>query len=164
MAICSEHKKQLIEEAGLHFETAHNLPPLASRIYAIMILSNDEGFSFEQIIEITQASKSSVSTNITLLVQLNYVEFYTKPGDRKRYFRGTGFYLTNTLQEYYHNVEKEFKLVEKINHFNKNNNPEKFIANESLGLIFQDYLSTQIENLQKTLEKMFAFQNESEHK
>ncbi len=160
MGICSEEKRHLIEEVGLHLEGSHKLTPLASRIYAIMILSSEEGFSFEEIMDITKASKSSVSTNINLLVQLNYVEFYTKPGDRKRYFRGTNSYLKNTLQEYFQAIEKELKLVEKINKFNKLHNPTKFIENESMGVFFQEYLATQKDNLKKTIEKMKAFQNQ----
>ncbi|MEJ1222524.1 GbsR/MarR family transcriptional regulator [Sediminicola sp. 1XM1-17] len=160
MGICSEEKRILIEEVGLHLEGSHKLTPLASRIYAIMILSSEEGFSFEEIMEITQASKSSVSTNISLLVQLNYVEFYTKTGDRKRYFRGTNNYLKLTLEEYFQDIEKDLKLVKKINKFNKVNNPTKFVENESMGVIFQEYLAIQKENLKKTIEKMKAFQNQ----
>lgn len=160
MGICSEEKRLLIEEVGLHLEDSHKLTPLASRIYAIMILSSDEGFSFEEIMTITQASKSSVSANISLLVQLNYVEFYTKTGDRKRYFRGTNNYLKLTLQEYLTTIDKELKLVKKINKFNKVNNPTKFIENESMGVFFQEYLTTQKENLKTTIEKMRAFQNQ----
>ena len=160
MAICSEEKIHLIEEVGLHLEGSHKLTPLASRIYAIMILSSKEGFSFEEIMSITQASKSSVSTNISLLVQLNYVEFYTKSGERKRYFRGTNNYLKLTLQEYLQTIEKELLLVKKINQFNKVNNPTKFVENESMGVFFQEYLTTQKENLKRTLEKMKVFLNQ----
>ncbi|MET6990848.1 GbsR/MarR family transcriptional regulator [Sediminicola arcticus] len=160
MGICSEEKRTLIEEVGLHLESSHKLTPLASRIYAIMILSSEEGFSFEEIMSITQASKSSVSTNISLLVQLNYVEFYTKSGDRKRYFRGTNNYLKLTLQEYLLAIEKELKLVKKINQFNKEHTPTKFVENESMGVFFQDYLTTQKKNIKKTLEKLKAFQNQ----
>jgi DNA-binding transcriptional regulator GbsR (MarR family) len=160
MEICSKEKTQLIEEVGLHLEGRHKLTPLASRIYAIMILSSKEGFSFEEIMTITKASKSSVSTNISLLVQLNYVEFYTKSGDRKRYFRGTNNYLKLTLQEYLLAIEKELKLVKKINQFNNKHNPTKFVENESMGIFFQEYLATQKENLKQTIEKMKAFQSQ----
>ncbi|MEB8345247.1 transcriptional regulator [Flavobacteriaceae bacterium KMM 6898] len=160
MGICSEEKRLLIEEVGLHLESSHKLTPLASRIYAIMILSSKEGFSFEEIMSITKASKSSVSTNISLLVQLNYVEFYTKSGDRKRYFRGTNNYLKLILQEYLQTTEKDLILVKKINQFNKEHNPTKFVENESLGIFFQEYLTTQKENLKKTLDKMQAFQSQ----
>ncbi len=161
MELCTSEKKQLIEEVGLHLEQSHHLPPLASRIYALMILSNHEGFSFEELIDITQASKSSVSTNINLLVQLGYIEYYTKPGDRKRYFRGTGNYLMGVLKEYDQAVDKELQIVQKVNAFKRTHNAESFIADKSIGVLFQEYLSQHKKSLTDTLQKMSAFQKES---
>lgn len=158
MRVFSSEKCSLIEEVGLNFETKHNMSPLGGRIYGCLILSGKEGFSFEEIIEITQASKSSISTNINTLLQLNYIEYFTKTGDRKRYFRPTENYLKIVLQNYRLDAEKEFKIVEKINTFNKTNNPEKFKQNESIGLIFQEYLETHQKNLQLTIDKINAFQ------
>ncbi|PVW15256.1 GbsR/MarR family transcriptional regulator [Marixanthomonas spongiae] len=156
----SEEKCKLVEELGLSFEDNHNLPPLAGRIYAVMILSSVDGHSFEDIIEITSASKSSVSTNLNLLVQLKFIEYFTKTGDRKRYFRTTKNYLRLTLEEHYESIDKELELVKKVNTFNKKHNPEKFKKNKNIGLIFQEYLTTQKENLETTIKKMIAFNNE----
>ena len=160
MELCSVEKKLLIEEVGLHLESHRKLPPLAARIYAIMILSSDNGFSFDEIMNITCASKSSTSASLNLLTQLNFVEFYTKPGERKRHFRGTGNYLQNTLEEHFEKVELELQIVEKINRFNRKAHPDKFVANESLGSLFQDYLNLQKSNLQSTLKKMIEFKSE----
>jgi uncharacterized protein YnzC (UPF0291/DUF896 family) len=51
-------------------------------------------------------------------------------------------------------------LVKKINQFNKEHTPTKFVENESMGVFFQDYLTTQKKNIKKTLEKLKAFQNQ----
>src|SRR6056297_3505066 len=110
MDLCSEQKKKLIEEAGIYFEKRHNLPPLAARIYSIMVLSSLEGYTFEELMEITQASKSSVSTNLNLLQQLKFVEYYTKPGERKRYFRSSGSFLQNMLNEQYEAIQSDLEL------------------------------------------------------
>jgi DNA-binding transcriptional regulator GbsR (MarR family) len=96
-----------------------------------------------------------------LLTQLSFVEFYTKPGERKRHFRGTGNYLRSTLEEHFHNVERELRIVEKINRFNRDRNPDKFVADESLGSLFQDYLNLQKSNLESTLKKMIEFKTEN---
>lgn len=157
MPIDSKEKRNLIEEVGLQIQGKHNFTPLAARIYAILILSPAGGCTFENLINLTKASKSSVSTNLNLLVQLKYVEFFTKSGDRKRYFRTTQHYLRHTLEEYLALIEKELEVVEKINKFNCIHNPEKFQKNESLGLIFQHYLKSQKENLKTTIDKMATF-------
>jgi HTH-type transcriptional regulator, glycine betaine synthesis regulator len=158
MAHCSEEKSRLIEEIGVSFQDKHHFTPLAARIYAIMILSRGEGFTFEELTFLTEASKSSVSTNLNLLVHLKYVEFFTKSGDRRRYFRSTRNYLRLTLQEHMNKVEEELQLVGKINSYNCEHHPRKYRKNESLGQIYQDFLISQRENIKSTIIKVSDFQ------
>lgn len=145
---------QLIEEIGVLFEQTHDLTPLAGRIHVIMILSPNDGYTFEEIVEITQASKSSVSTQLNLLMQLNRVEYFTKSGDRKRYFRASKVYLKFRLEELLEKIQKEMELAEKLSKFNRDNNPEKFEEYRPLTSLFQEYLSAQEENLKTAISKM----------
>jgi len=155
-----EEKKKLVEEVGLSFERKHNFAPLAARIYALMILCPYEGHTFEQIIDLTNASKSSVSTSLNLLLQLRYVEYFTETGDRKRHFRSTKHHLQRILEEQLISVQEDLSIVQKLNKFNCAHNPRKFIKNESIGLIFQEYLISQERNIKTTIQKMLAFQTE----
>ena len=145
--VCSEYKKKLIEEIGLHFELTHQISPLAARIYAIMILSPYDGHTFDEILEITQASKSSVSTQLNLLVQLKKVEYFTKPGDRKRY-------LVNTLEEHVQTINQEIKMVNKIAEFNAEFNKHKYEEHGQFSILFKEYLINQKKNMMDTIEKM----------
>jgi len=154
MDCCSPEKKKLIEEIGVHFEKAHNLAPLAARIYVIMILSPNDGHTFDEIIEITQASKSSVSTQLNLLMQTNKVEYFTKPGDRKRYFRASKTYLKNTLKENLDEIKEDIRLIEKVHEFNSTYNKEKFEATGGVGRLYKEYLIAQKENMEQTIQKM----------
>ncbi|MDT0649440.1 GbsR/MarR family transcriptional regulator [Autumnicola edwardsiae] len=156
---CSPEKRKLVEEIGLHFEKTHQLAPLAARIYAIMILSPKEGHTFDEIMSITEASKSSVSTQLNLLLQLKKVEYFTKSGDRKRYFRGNKMYLKNTLESYLVNISEEIKIVEKITTFNASYNPEKYEKIGKVPMIFKEYLLRQEENLKSTITKISEIQN-----
>lgn len=153
----SQDKKELIEELGIMLEERTALSPLAARIYATLILSSKEGLSFEEIISITQASKSSVSSNLNVLVQLHYIEYYTKSGDRKRYFRTSRFYVLNTMEQHRHLIEKELEIVQKINSFNKAHNPEKFKEEKPLGLLFQEYLEEQRCQINQKLNEINTF-------
>lgn len=155
----STQKKQLIEEVGVLLEERANLSPLASRIYALLILSSYDGMSFEHIVNTMQASKSSVSSNLNVLLQLHYIEYYTKSGDRKRYFRTSQFYIKNTMEQQVHLIEKELNIVKKINLFNKENNPEKFKNEKSLGLLFEEHLEEQRSRINQKLKEIEAFQN-----
>ena len=154
MDCCSPEKQKLIEEIGVHFEKVHNLAPLAARIYILMILSPNDGHTFDEIIEITRASKSSVSTQLNLLLQTKKVEYFTKPGDRKRYFRASRTYLKNTLIEDLENIKEDIRLVEKLHDFNKQYNKEKYKKTGGVTLLYQEYLVAQKENLKRTIEEM----------
>jgi len=89
---------KLIKELSEHFEEEHELPPLASRIYSNLILSEVESLTFEEIINITSASKSSVSNQLNFLIEEGRVDFYFKNDKRKRYFKTNQDYLKKTLE------------------------------------------------------------------
>lgn len=136
----SKEKQKLIEEIGLRLEARLHIAPLAARIYALLTLSSYEGLTFEEVREIIGSSKSSTSVNLNVLIQLKHIEYYTKPGDRKRYFRVAKYFQLTTLEVYHESLENEIKLVEKINNYNKKHFPEKFKDEKSLGDITKDYL------------------------
>lgn len=154
MSKCSEEKKKLIEEIGVLFEQIHVLTPLAARINAIMILSPNEGHTFEEILEITQASKSSVSTQLNLLLKLNRAEYFTKTGDRKRYFRASKQYVKMTLQDHLNKIQKELELFERLTNYNKENNPEKYKKNREFTDHYGNYLRAQKKNLETAIANM----------
>ncbi|WP_419212402.1 GbsR/MarR family transcriptional regulator [Maribacter sp. X9] len=154
MSICSQEKKNLVEVLGIFFQDRHKLPPLAARIYAILVLSSDDGYSFDDFIEITQASKSSISTNLNLLISLKFIEFFTKTGNRKRYFRSSGSYIKNMLNEHFEAISKELEMVQKINDFNRNNNHQISERRIAIGKTFQTYLETEKKTLEKTLNEI----------
>lgn len=137
----TKEQSELVEEIGLVIEERADLSPLASRIYATLILASEDGLTFEDITEAHGASKSSVSNNLNVLVKLKYAEYYTKSGERKRYFKASKFYVKTAMEKYNELFEKEINVVDKINNFNKKNNPEKFKNEESVGTLYQNYLS-----------------------
>ncbi len=136
----SKKKEELIEEIGLRLEIGLHLAPLAARIYALLTLSSYEGLSFEEIRELIGSSKSSTSVNLKILTQLKHIDFYTKKGDRKRYFKIAKYFQLSSLEAHYQSLENELKLVEKINTYNKVHYPDKFSNEESVGDITTDYL------------------------
>lgn len=152
-----EEQEQLIEKIGLGIEERLNLSPLASRIYALLVLSSYDGLTFEEIREVIQASKSSTSVNINVLTQLDYVTFYTKPGDRKRYFKLAKYSSLISLEAYLQAIDNEMEILGNINAYNKKYFPEKFTNEQSLGDIFQNYLEEKQHLVVRTIEKMKSF-------
>ena len=152
-----EEQIQLIEELGLLIEDSINLSPLASRIYSLLILSSNEGLTFEEIRAIVPASKSSISVNINVLLQLDYIAFYTKTGNRKRYFRLAKYFSLVTLNADFQEISNEVQIIEKINNYNNKFHSEKFTNQISLGEVLQDYLLKKQNLIQETIKKINDF-------
>lgn len=79
-------KKELVEKLGVHLEEVDHFAPLAARIVAFIILNGRKGATFEQLVTNLCASKSTISTHLTHLQSLKKLSYFTKTGDRKKYF------------------------------------------------------------------------------
>lgn len=154
MADTLKIKEDLVEDVGVYFEKMHQIPPLAARIYSWLMLCPADGHSFDEIIELTQSSKSSISTNLNLLLKTGSVEYFTKPGDRKRYFRLSKNYLEVTLKQYEEKVSEELKLIKKIDKFNKRHNKVKHEKHKCFGKLYRAYLESHYKNLETTIRNM----------
>ncbi|WP_194766186.1 GbsR/MarR family transcriptional regulator [Tamlana sp. I1] len=82
---CKE-KMALVEKLGVHLESRDQLAPVAARILSYIILTGKSGTTFEDLVHILCASKSTISTHLNHLLDLNKIEYFTKTGDRKKYF------------------------------------------------------------------------------
>lgn len=147
-------KKQLVEEIGVYFEKAHQLPPMATRLHALLLLGSRSGHSFDEIVELSDSSKSTVSTNLNLLLNNGSIEYFTKTGDRKRYFRLSQNYLKLRLEKYKNQLSEELKLLHKIEEYNSEHNKEKYEKHKEFGTIYTNYLQNQYKNLEDTIQKM----------
>lgn len=145
----SESKNNLINELSLHFETEHHLPPLASKIYSHLILSSSESLTFDNLIDITGASKSSVSNQLNFLIEEGRVDFIYKDDKRKRYFKTKRDYLCKTLELHLEKIQKEIRMLSKVIQF-KNN--EDF--NKKLVAIFKNHLVNERENILETIDNL----------
>jgi len=113
MSDIKKEREELIEMFGIHFETFHNLPPLGSRIFATLILDACRcGITFEDLVEQTGASKSSVSTNLNMLLKLGKITYYTLPQDRKKYFKPSPF--SERFSNYMRMIEFEKVILDKM--------------------------------------------------
>ncbi|MNK59010.1 hypothetical protein D3C87_781090 [compost metagenome] len=113
MSDIKKEKEELVEMFGIHFESHHNLPPLGSRILATLILDGcKNGLTFEDLTERMGASKSSISTNLNLLLKIGKITYYTLPGDRKKYFKPSPF--SERLDNYLKIIAYEKQIIDKM--------------------------------------------------
>ncbi|MGO1585232.1 MAG: GbsR/MarR family transcriptional regulator [Mesonia sp.] len=157
MQSCSEKKQKLVERIGIHFEKKMGITPLAARILGLLILSPSEDLTFDDVTKITCASKSSISTNINLLLQLRSIEYFTKPGDRKRYFGASKNHLEIALKDTLNKVKADLEIIDLIDQFNKVSEKE-LEHKHQVRLLYKEYLNNQQNNLKKTIEKILEIQ------
>lgn len=113
MESIQKERENLIESFGVYFETFYHMSPLGSRILGLLIIDGIKtGLTFEQIVEKTGASKSSVSTNLNLLLKMGKTNYFTLPGDRKKYYRPSPF--SERLNSYLKIVACEKKIIDKM--------------------------------------------------
>ena len=118
MADLKKEREELIEMFGIHFETVHHLPPLGSRILGTLILDTcTRQSTFEDLVEMTGASKSSVSTNLNLLLKMGKITYYTLPGDRKKYYRPSAF--SERFDNYIKMIAFEKEVLERMLDYRK---------------------------------------------
>ncbi|MDQ3557292.1 MAG: MarR family transcriptional regulator [Gemmatimonadota bacterium] len=77
--------EQFVEKMGLFFE-ADGLPRISGRVLGLLLLTPGE-CSLDDLAELLQVSKASVSTNTRLLDGMGIVERASRPGDRRDYYR-----------------------------------------------------------------------------
>lgn len=113
MNALQKEREELIEMFGIHFESIYQIPPLAGRIIGLLIVEGcKSGLTFEAIVEKLGASKSSISTNLNLLLKTERVIYFTIPCDRKKYFKSAP--LSNRLSNYLKFLESENYITDKI--------------------------------------------------
>lgn len=70
----------------MYLESKEQLAPLAARILSNLILTGKKGVTFDEMVHGLGASKSTIFTHLTNLQAAKKISYYTKPGDRKKYF------------------------------------------------------------------------------
>jgi DNA-binding transcriptional regulator GbsR (MarR family) len=154
--------REVTEELGVYFEKNKLLSPLSARIFSMLILTDKDGLSFDEIIEGLDSCKSSVSTNLQLLQNQGRVVYFTKPGNRKRYFKIAPNDIFVQLDKKIEQWEKEKDIHLRVYNFKKNLYQKKNITAENnrglqytknYAVFIDDFIQNLIQlkaNLQKT--------------
>ncbi len=147
-------KQELIEMLGIHMEKHHNLPPLAARIAGSLILNcRIKGLTFDELVEITGASKSSVSTNINLLLKMGKINYYTVPGDRRKHFRPSS--LADRIKNHLQILHSETEVIYRIKAFDeKYRISADFEKGRSVLNVYLDYIHNFEKLLQDSIQKI----------
>src|SRR5690554_2568931 len=99
---------------GVHVENKEQLAPLAARILATLVLKGRQGETFENLVSELNASKSTIFTHLTTLQASHRITYYTKPGDRKKYFILSPNALIQSMDETIQNWKEEHEIHNEI--------------------------------------------------
>lgn len=157
-----EVKKRLIEDLGVHFENMYQIPPLAARLYASLVLTEQEGLTFEDCQLRRGASKSSISSALNLLLKMEIISYFTKPGDRKRYFKvsESGTFFLNKLKERLKLFQAEKEIIYKINDYHEQYNPEKHRKNQPKTSVYLNFVTESEKLLNQSIDKLKSFKED----
>jgi DNA-binding transcriptional regulator GbsR (MarR family) len=81
-------QKHFIEDISLYFEQM-GMPRMAGRVLGVLLISNPPEQSIDDLSEVLQSSKSSISTTTRLLTEMGLIERVPAPVPRRLYFRFT---------------------------------------------------------------------------
>ncbi len=104
-----EQQRRLVEKFGRHFDK-EGFQPIAGRILGMLLVMDKEQYTFDEIIEELQISKSSASIALRNLEIRGDIEYITLPGDRKRYFRFRKQNTGNIIED----AEKKLKNLQHL--------------------------------------------------
>ncbi|WP_127846114.1 GbsR/MarR family transcriptional regulator [Psychroflexus aestuariivivens] len=149
-----KNKESIIRKLSTHFEEVHSLPPLAAKIYALLVMADQPTYTFDEILEYTCASKSSVSEQLNCLIDKGKVEFETKTDSRKRHFKTNLNYLTDTLKDYKNQIEKEIDVINEVINYKTNQNLDRELTH-----ILKEHFTNTHKNISETLQKMSQIEN-----
>ncbi|MFV0145742.1 transcriptional regulator [Empedobacter falsenii] len=143
-------------------EKTYKFPPLTAKLQAYMVLeSNEEGFTFEELLEVFNVSKSSLSNSINYLLSMKHIEYINKINSRKRYFRLNFNYLTEKLDFLYDMISQDIVFTDRIKeHKISNDSLSKNIENRVID-IYLDHLNQTKFLLGETIEKINKIQLEN---
>lgn len=146
-----EFDKEIFRDMVKFYGEAYHLPPLAAKIYSYLIFDFErKGVSFEELVDVFSASKSSVSSNLNLLLNLTIIHDFTKIDERKRFFVLNENHMKIRFNEIIEKMKTELSILDKLYAY-RNTSDEKVL--KKFG-IYRNLFQKNIVNIQESLDQL----------
>ena len=143
--------KEIFREMVKFYGDVFHLPPLAAKIYSFLIFDFDRnGVSFDEFIEIFAESKSSVSSNLNLLLNINIISDFNKIDERKRFFVINEKHMRIRFEEIIEKMERELSILHKLKDFRQPQNDEALKKFE----VYTSLFDKNISHIKETLDQL----------
>lgn len=154
--ISTEQKKDLYQDMVTFYANLYALPPLSAKIYVYMMFDvNHDGFTFDELQERFNVSKSSLSNSLQMLVQNKFVEYITPIDSRKRSYRINPKYMGIRFGNILDKLTQEKDLMQRMIQCNKHQKKVNEQALKGIGeyvTILEKHIKT-VESTVKHLHK-----------
>ena len=145
-------RSKFIEETGIFFESL-GMTRMAGRILGFLMVSDKERVSFEELTQVLQASKSSISTNVKSLIVVKFIKPITVPGDRKTYYTlSHDISWSEIFKQRMHELNHLTSLFNKALNLrtNKSDNPSQWLSN---AMEFYEWMASEFPKLMEKWEE-----------
>lgn len=141
----TEEQKKLIEKLGVNTEK-DGMPPAPARILALLMISPELELTFDQIRETLNLSKSATSNALNMLLSMERIDYITKSGERKRYFKNRIGAWRQGVKQTFQKLDRGADLFEEILALRPKDTPE-FNKNLSDVVSFMRYANQRMQNI-----------------
>lgn len=144
---------ELLEKAAVLFEKG-SMQPAVAKILALLLVSDNPELTFDEIRETLEISKSATSTAINQLLSSNRIEYKTRLGDRKRYFRSRIMSWKDDMKGQTEGLRHAIEILQQI----KDQRPAEtveFNANLEKIIAFMDFMIEEMPELYAKFEKKY---------
>lgn len=128
-----------------------HLPPLAAKINSLLIFDFErQGITFEGLVDYFQASKSTVSTSLQLLLEHRLIT-EKQSATRKRYFVSNDHFVRIRFEEIVRRLKKELTLIDRLSEFR---GAEEVELQEKFN-IYRKLLTNNLNNIENSLRQLY---------
>ena len=146
-----ELDKDLFCDMVKFYGNAFHLPPLAAKIYSYLIFDFErKGVPFDEFVEIFSASKSAVSSNLNLLLNLKIISDFNRIDERKRFFVMNEKFMKIRFGEIITRMEDELSILNKLKDFRMTTDESSAQKFE----IYQNLFQNNISNIKEMLDQL----------
>lgn len=149
--ISTVEKRDLYQDMVAFYANLFHLPPLHAKLYVYLMFDvNHGGFTFDQMLEQFNVSKSSLSNSLRMLIQHKFIEYVTPIDSRKRYYRINSRFMEIRFGDALEKVRTEKELMLRMLHCNERRKNMKDVVICALER-YVAILDKHIKNFEETL-------------
>lgn len=143
--------EEIFQDMVRFYGETFNLPPLSAKIYSYLIFDFErKGICFDDFVSIFSASKSSVSSNLNILLNAELIKDFNTINERRRLFVINDNYITIRFSAIINKMKQELLILDNLQKFRGCPNEDDVKRFQ----IYRQLLNKNIQTIEETLDKI----------